>query len=216
MTPCLFILSSPSGGGKTTITKALLAGRDDVGYSISATTRPPRGQEQDGIDYHFLSDNEFDRRVRAGDFLEWASYGGYRYGTLRAEVDRVLADGRHVLLDLEVQGARQVRDRCQNVVALFILPPSAQALIERLGGRKTERPPELARRLTRALEELNDAPGYDYIVVNSDRTQAVAEVAAIIDAEAHRTARWDDLQDTLRTLQQGLTGEVERLARLEE
>lgn len=216
MTPCLFILSSPSGGGKTTITKALLAGRDDVGYSISATTRAPRGEERDGHDYFFLSDQEFDRRVGDGAFLEWATYGGHRYGTLRSEVDRVLGDGQHVLLDLEVRGARQVRERCQNVVALFILPPSAQALIERLGGRKTERRPELSRRLERAIEELQDAPTYDYVIVNSDRTQAVAEVAAIIDAESHRTARWGDLQDMLRTLQNDLTAEVERLARLEE
>ncbi|HKI94383.1 MAG TPA: guanylate kinase [Gemmatimonadales bacterium] len=216
MTPFLLVLSAPSGGGKTTIAKALLAAREDVGYSVSATTRKPRGNEQDGRDYHFLSDKEFDARVARGDFLEWAEYGGARYGTLKDQVERVLASGRHVVLDIDVQGARTVRRECKNVVAVFILPPSAQALIERLGGRNTERLPDLLRRLHRAVDELTEAPAYDYVVVNTDRTQAVAEVAAIIDAEAHRPGRWDDLPTMVRTLQDDLRREIEGLAPPEE
>lgn len=200
MTPFLLVLSAPSGAGKTTIARTLIAARDDVGFSISATTRAPRDGERDGVDYVFLSPAEFQRRVDAGDFLEWAEYGGNRYGTLQSEVDRVLAEGRHVVLDIEVQGARQVRERCQNTVSVFILPPSARALLERLGGRKTEREPEMAKRLRLALEELGEASAYDYVITNTDRAQAVAEVAAILDAESHRPRRNPDLNTTLGAL----------------
>jgi guanylate kinase len=198
--PFLLVLSAPSGAGKTTIAQALISARDDLGFSVSATTRPPRPGEQDGVDYHFLSAAEFERRVRAGEFLEWADYGGSRYGTLATEVDALLAAGRHVLLDIEVQGARQIRERCQNVVSVFILPPSARALVERLGGRNTEQTAELARRLHRAVEELSEAGAYDYLITNADRTQAVAEVAAIIDAETHRPRRQPELKTELQAL----------------
>lgn len=200
MKPFLLILSAPSGGGKTTIAKALLAGRDDVGYSVSATTRQPRPGEQDGKDYYFLSPEEFARRVDADAFLEWAEYGGNRYGTLRTAVDEVLRTGRHVVLDIEVQGARQVRERCQNAVSVFILPPSAAELVERLGGRNTEHPREVARRLRTAVQELRDATTYDYVVINTDRTQAVAEVAAIIEAETRRPTRAESLEAILNRL----------------
>jgi guanylate kinase len=198
--PFLLVLSAPSGGGKTTVAKALLARRHDLAYSVSATTRPPRAGERDGVDYHFISPAEFDRRVTAGAFLEWAEYGGHRYGTLAAEVDRLQASGRHVVLDIEVQGARAVRERCQNVVTVFIIPPSADALVERLGARNTERPADLASRLRRAVDELAEARAYDYVVVNVDRDQAVAQVAAIIDAESRRTGRLTDLDPTLEAL----------------
>ena len=211
MTPFLLVLSAPSGGGKTTVTRALLAARDDVGYSVSATTRAPREGERDGIDYYFVSREEFDRRVSAGEFVEWAEYGGRCYGTLASEVDRIIGDGRHLVLDIEVQGARQVRQRCQNVVSVFIIPPSAASLVERLGGRKTERIDDLERRLRRAVEELKDAMSYDYVVVNHERTQVVAEVAAIIDAETRRPERSDRLEQTLAELGEGLTIELERL-----
>jgi len=200
VTPFLLVLSAPSGSGKTTIAQALLAAREDLGFSVSATTRSPRPGERDGVEYHFLTPQEFQRRVEAGDFLEWAEYGERRYGTLRSEVDRVLAEGRHVLLDVEVDGARQIRARCQNVVSVFIIPPSARSLVERLGGRNTERGPDLARRLRRAVTELEEAMTYDYVVINSDKTQAVAEVAAIINAEAVRTGRQPELETTLRSL----------------
>ena len=212
MKPFLLILSGPSGGGKTTIAKALLAEREDVGFSVSATTRSPRKGEQNGLDYYFLSAEEFDRRRAAGDFLECAEYGGYWYGTLSEEVERVLESGRHVVLDIDVEGARIVREQRNDVVAVFIVPPSPQALVERLGGRRSENTADLERRLRRAVDELLEAPRYDFVVVNADRTQVVAEVAAIVDAERRRTHRDDDLPETLEQLREGLNREVEALA----
>lgn len=208
MKPLLLVLSAPSGGGKTTIARSLLAARTDVRYSVSATTRPPRAGEQDGVDYHFLPAPEFDRLVAAGEFLEWAEYGTRKYGTLKREVDRILAEGHHAILDIEVQGARAVRERCQNVVSVFILPPSAEALVQRLGGRATERRDDLRRRLERAVDELEEAPSYDYVVVNADRAQAVAEVAAILDTEGRRPARMDDLEQRLEQLSAGIRAEL--------
>jgi guanylate kinase len=200
MSRFLVILSSPSGGGKTTIALALLTARRDLGFSISATTRPPRDNEQDGVNYHFLSAEEFDRRREAGAFLEWAEYGGHLYGTLEAEVDRVLAGGQHVVLDIEIQGAAQIRQRRSDVVSIFVLPPSADVLIQRLTKRASDDRESLARRLTQAGIELQQAEHYDYVVVNDDLAQAVAEVAAIIDAETHRTLRHDELQETVARL----------------
>jgi guanylate kinase len=205
MTPFLLILSSPSGAGKTTITKALLAARDDLGFSVSATTRAPRPGEQDGVDYHFLSREEFERRRAVGAFLEWAEYGGHLYGTLASEVNQTQAQGRHVILDIEVQGARQVRERRSDVVSIFILPPSVDELMNRLGGRGTDQPKDLRERLLRAVDELDEAQHYDYLVVNDDRTQAVAEVAAIIDAESRRTNRQRPLLETVQELRRELS-----------
>jgi guanylate kinase len=211
--PFILVLSSPSGAGKTTITKTLLAAREDLGFSVSATTRRPREGEKDGVDYHFLTRQEFERRRQAGEFLESAEYGGQLYGTFLSEVERIEGEGRHVVLDIEVQGARQVRQRRPDVVSIFILPPSAEELFARLGGRGTDRPADLERRLRRAVAELNDAEQYDYLVVNDDRTQAVAEVAAIVDAESRRTSRQPALPETVNTLRQDLTNLVAGLGR---
>ena len=204
MSRFLVVLSSPSGGGKTTIAHALLAARQDLGFSISATTRAARDTEQDGTDYHFLSAQEFDRRREAGAFLEWAEYGGYLYGTLEAEVDRVLAGGQHVVLDIEIQGAAQIRQRRSDAVSIFVLPPSADVLIQRLTKRASDDRESLARRLTQAGIELQQAEHYDYVVVNDDLAQAVADVAAIIDAETHRTLRHDELCETVARLRADL------------
>ena len=205
------VLSAPSGGGKTTIANALVAAREDVEYSVSATTRPPRPKEKDGVDYHFVSRAEFDRRVAAGEFLEWAEYGGERYGTLKADIEKVLAAGRHAVLDIEIQGARTVKQHYPEAVLVFIVPPSADVLMRRLGGPSGTRGSSLVARLKQAVVELREAPLYDYVVYNADRTEAVAEVAAILDAESKRPRRNPDLATELADLGREIGALAERL-----
>lgn len=191
MTPRIVILSAPSGGGKTTITEALRARRQDVGYSVSATTRAPRPGEVNGKSYHFVTPAEFDRMVRAGEFLEWAEYAGNRYGTLKREVDAVLRSGRHVLLDIEVQGARQVWEQRPDPppIRIFILPPSGKGWLERLKGRDTETPESLARRAQWAIGEIQQVLDWDHIIINDDLERAVAEVNQIVDESGMRQHR---------------------------
>ena len=210
------VLSAPSGGGKTTIANALVAAREDVEYSVSATTRPPRPKERDGVDYHFVSREEFDRRVKAGEFLEWAEYGGERYGTLKADIEKVLAAGRHAVLDIEIQGARAVKQHYPEAVLVFVVPPSAEELLRRLGGPGGTRAQSLVARLRQAVEELHEAPAYDYVVYNADRTEAVAEVAAILDAETKRPRRNPDLAEELMGLGRDIGALAERLEKSKE
>jgi guanylate kinase len=209
--PFPLVLSSPSGGGKTTIAKALVAARDDVGYSISATTRPPRKGEEDGKDYFFLTRAEFERAVTAGEFVEWAEYSGHRYGTLKEQVRSVLESGRHVVLDIEIRGAQAMRQAFPESVLVFVVPPSAEELWRRLGGGRGDRAPTLLARLHRAEAELREAGRYDYVVVNADRIEAVAEVAAILDAESRRPDRNPDLQTDLLQLGRDIAALAERL-----
>jgi guanylate kinase len=187
--PFLLVLSSPSGGGKTSIAKNLLQARDDLGYSVSATTRPMREGEKDGVDYHFISREEFLRRREAGEFLESAEYGGQLYGTLRSEIERLFARGRHAVLDIEIEGARQIRRTFPNSLHLFVLPPSAEVLVGRLRGRNTEPPEVVRQRITHAAAELDAVREYDYVIVNDNLVLAVAQVAAILDAESRRVSR---------------------------
>ena len=205
------VLSSPSGGGKTTIARALLAARDDVGYSVSATTRAPRPGEQDGKDYFFLTRDEFQRRIKADDFVEYADYSGERYGTLKSQLGTVLASGRHAVLDIEIQGARAVKALYPEAVLVFIVPPSAEELFTRLGGTDGTRASSLDQRLKRAVDELAVALEYDYIVVNEDRTEAVAEVAAILDAETRRPRRNPELVEQLAELGRDVAAMVVKL-----
>ena len=205
------ILSAPSGGGKTTIAQALRTARDDVGYSVSATTRQPREGEEDGVDYFFLTPEEFQRRIDANEFMEWARYGGSQYGTLVSEVERILKSGKHVVLDIEVQGARAIRERLANVVSIFILPPSAGVLRERLTDRSTEHGDTLGSRLQRAVDEVAEAPDFDYIVTNDDRAQAVAEVDGIIDAESQRPMRLPGMTETLNELRDALAEQAQSM-----
>lgn len=200
MNPFLLVLSSPSGGGKSTIARHLLGAREDLDYSVSATTRAARPGEENGAHYHFLTPGEFARRVDAGEFVEWAEYGGARYGTLKAEVERVLAAGQHVVLDIEVAGARQVRKVYPEAVLVFLLPPSGAVLATRLRARRTDDAAAQARRLEIARRELGAASEYDYVVLNDDLVTAVAQVAAILDAEGRRASRMPDLESTVDRL----------------
>lgn len=201
------MISSPSGGGKSTIARHLLEAREDVTYSVSATTRPIRPGESDGTSYHFLERAEFERRLAAGEFVESAEYGGHLYGTLRAEVNQGLAAGKHVVLDIEVAGARQVRAQFPNSVHVFVLPPSAPMLVQRLRGRQTEDGAAVARRLAIASEELLAAREYQYVVVNDDVVDAVAHVAAILDCESRRVSRLVNLDLVIENLRRDLAGQ---------
>ena len=212
MKPFLLVLSSPSGGGKTTIARSLLQARDDLGYSVSATTRPRREDERDGVDYHFIDRDEFLRRVEAGEFLEWATYAGNLYGTLRSEIDGIFARGRTAVLDVEVEGARQIRASFPNSLHVFVLPPSAEVLVSRLAGRKTEAPAVVRERITRAADELAAVAEYDYAIFNEDLVLAVAQVAAILDAEARRVTRQEGLASFIERLRRDVIATAARIA----
>jgi guanylate kinase len=208
MTAFPIILSAPSGGGKTTITKELLARRTDLGYSVSATTRAPRHAEADRHDYHFLSHADFIARQQAGEFAEWAEVHGKLYGTLRSEVDRVLDSGRHVIMDIDVQGAAKFAAAFPASVLIFLVPPSAEVLIRRLMARRTEKLPDLLVRLETAKRELEAIQQYEYVVINGDREQAVRETSAIIDAESLRRTRTPAMGERVRGLVDGLDREI--------
>jgi guanylate kinase len=209
--PFLLVLSAPSGGGKSSIARTLLQGRDDLGYSVSATTRPIREGEREGVDYYFLTGDEFLRRRESGEFLESATYGGHLYGTLRSEIDRIFAAGRHAVLDIEINGARQIRASFPNSLHLFVLPPSAEVLIGRLKGRNTEPAEAVRQRIAHAVEELDAVAEYDYVVVNQDLVIAVAQVAAILDAEARRVSRQTDLPQVIARLRRDVAAAVAKI-----
>ncbi|MEP6589638.1 MAG: guanylate kinase [Gemmatimonadota bacterium] len=211
MTPLVVVLSSPSGGGKSTIARRVLSERSDVGYSVSATTRAARPGEVTAREYHFLGAGEFEQRVQAGEFLEHAMYNNHRYGTLASEVRHVVQSGQHVLLDIEVAGARLVRERFPDAVLIFVVPPSGAELTARLRARGTEGPDAMAGRLEQALEELAAAVEYDFVVVNDDLDAAVRAVHAILDAEARRTSRQRDLTVLLDRLRTEVAAEIDRV-----
>ena len=199
MTPRIVVLSAPSGGGKTTIAKALAARFPErFGFSVSATTRKPRPGEQNGVDYHFWDRDTFEKAVRAGKFLEHAEYAGELYGTLKDEVDKVLSSGRHVLLDIEVEGARQVRRQSAktpgSTLLIFILPSEPKVLIERLLGRKTENADQLGERIRRAKYELAQATKFDRWIRNDVLEVAVNEVAKASDEDGSFRRDKNDLK----------------------
>lgn len=180
------MITGPSGVGKGTLIRTLLSRLPELELSVSATTRRPRPGERDGVDYHFLTDAQFDERVRAGDFVEHAAYSGRHYGTLRSELERRTAEGVPVVLEIEVQGARQVRETLPDAVQVFIVPPSPEALRERLVGRGTDSPEDVERRLLVAEEELTACDEFQYQVVNDRLEDAVSELETIVARELAR------------------------------
>jgi guanylate kinase len=179
----VFVITGPSGVGKGTLIRGLLERTGELELSVSATTRAPRPGERDGVDYHFLSDAQFDERLAHGDFLEHASYSGNRYGTLRSELRKRLDAGVPVVLEIEVQGARQVRSAIPDAVAVFIAPPSREALRARLVGRGTDPPEQVDERLRTAVRELAAQPEFAHVVVNDRLEQATDELATIVGRE---------------------------------
>ena len=210
MNPFPVILSSPSGGGKTTIARRLMTQRSDVGYSVSCTTRLPRSGEVDGRDYYFLSTGEMLAARERGEFAESAEVHGKLYGTLRREVERVLGSGKHVLMDIDVQGAAQFVKAFPRSVLVFVLPPSVNVLMTRLMARKSETPEALRVRLASALKELQAIGSYDYVVVNDSLDHAVAAVSSIIDAETFRRDRVNGIEEQVQELVDELTREIDK------
>ena len=190
----LFVISAPSGSGKTSLSEALCADLEDVTRSVSCTTRAPREQEQDGLDYHFVSPRQFADHVAAGDFLEWASVHRHRYGTLRQPTEEITTGGKDVLLVIDVQGAEQLRASGVDAVHIFVLPPSWQALEKRLTGREpgTEAGSGPAgERLAAARQETAQYAVYDYVIMNDCFSEALTAFKAIVLAERHRTRHAD-------------------------
>ncbi len=176
----VFVITGPSGVGKGTLIRGLLEEVPELEMSVSATTRKPRPGERDGADYHFLTPEKFSEHVAAGDFLEHASYSGHQYGTLRSEVEHRTREGRPVVLEIEVQGARQIRAAMPEVVPVFIAPPSREALRARLIGRGTDSVEEVETRLQTAERELDAQPEFSHVIVNDRLEQATAQLAGVV------------------------------------
>jgi guanylate kinase len=185
----LFVISSTSGGGKGTLIRRLLDAVPGISYSVSWTTRKPRPGEQNGVNYHFVTEEEFERMRERGGFLEWAVVHGHFYGTARSVVERELGEGRDIILEIDVQGAASVRAALGSVVSIFILPPSFEILRARLIARMTERPEELELRLRNARGEVEQYRHFDYIVLNDEVERAAAQLVSIVYAERARRDR---------------------------
>lgn len=185
----LFVVSSPSGGGKGTLISRVLKSVPGLSYSVSYTTRAPRNGEVDGVDYFFVSRERFDELIAANEFLEWATVHGNRYGTAQKQVSREIAEGRDIILEVDVQGAASVRGLVGDSVSVFILPPSFQLLRQRLVARGTDSPEELELRLRNAPLELGQYITFDYVIINDDLERASAQLAAVVYAERARRER---------------------------
>ena len=197
----MFILSSPSGAGKTTISRMLLQRDLEIKLSVSATTRPMREGEVDGKDYHFVSQEQFDQMVENGEFLEWATVFGNSYGTPKAQVKAGLREGQDYLFDIDWQGTQQLYQKMEvDVVRVFILPPSLEELQRRLNGRGTDSAEVIAARMERARAEISHWDGYDYVVVNDDVESCYAQVCEILHAERMSRARQTGLIGFVREL----------------
>ncbi len=197
----MFILSSPSGAGKTTLSRMLLAKDAEIKLSVSATTRPPRPNEVDGVHYHFVTEAEFDRMVEEDDFYEWAHVFGHRYGTPKGKIRAALKEGQDFLFDIDWQGTQQLYQKDQqDVVRVFILPPSIEELHRRLKGRATDSTDVINARMERARAEISHWDGYDYVIINDDVNVCFDKVHAILEAERMKRARQTGLIPFVRGL----------------
>jgi len=197
----MFILSSPSGAGKTTLSRMLLAKDAEIKLSVSATTRPPRPNEVDGVHYHFVTEAEFDRMVEEDDFYEWAHVFGHRYGTPKGKIRAALKEGQDFLFDIDWQGTQQLYQKDQqDVVRVFILPPSIDELHRRLKGRATDSTDVINARMERARAEISHWDGYDYVIINDDVNVCFDKVHAILEAERMKRARQTGLIPFVRGL----------------
>jgi guanylate kinase len=182
----ILVISAPSGAGKSTLVRRLLASLPGLTFSVSYTTRPPRQHEKNGRDYYFVTRRRFEKMIAAGDFVEWAEVYGHLYGTSQAQIESVLGAGRDVLLDIDVQGHQQVRERLPEAASVFVLPPSFEELKRRLADRHSDSPQAVERRLAAARQEIARWPDYDYLVVNDRLSLATRALAAIVRAVRFR------------------------------
>lgn len=196
------VIAAPSGTGKTSLAHQLVTEEQDAVFSVSATTRPARPGERDGIDYLFITDAAFDRMIEEDELVEWAIVHGRRYGTPWASVRRGLDDGNIVVLDIDIQGARQVKEVFGEAVLVYILPPSGAELNRRLSGRGSERDAERIRRLRNAVAELDAVTDFDYVVVNDDFDSALDLLRAIYQGERARVGRVSDLKERVRVIRE--------------
>ena len=197
----LIVLSSPSGAGKTTISRMLLDADDEIAMSVSVTTRPMRPGEHEGKDYRFVEDDDFDRMIRDGEFVEWANVFGFRYGTPKAPVKDALREGRDILFDIDWQGARQLEpDFGEHLVTIFLLPPSMAELERRLRARGTDSPEVIGERMRRAAEEISHWAEYEYVLVNDEMDECLAKVRSIVAAERFKRVRQTSLVPFVRGL----------------
>jgi guanylate kinase len=198
----VFIISAPSGSGKSTLVKRLLAGVPGLTFSISYTTRAPRGHEVEGESYHFIARDEFEKRVALGEFLEYAEVFGNYYGTHRGVLDRAQEQGCDVVLDIDVQGARQLKDTIPEAVTIFILAPSRQILDQRLRARGEDKSEVIERRLREAADEIRNYSAYDYVLINKELPQSDETLAAIVRAERARRCRMEEqIRPILKTFE---------------
>lgn len=192
----LIVLSGPSGAGKSTVVKKLMQQRGNIHFSVSYTTRAPRNEDVDGVTYNFVDRTEFERMIQVNEFLEYAEYSGNYYGTSLKVIEEKQAAGIDVLLDIEVQGAANVRAKCPDAILVFTIPPTYAELERRLRGRKTDDEEMIRKRLNRALEEIREIPKYDYLVVNDQVDNAVAELDAIMSAAECRVSARQEMIDS--------------------
>ncbi len=183
----LFVVSAPSGAGKTSLCRAMTDALENLTHSISYATRKPRPGEIDGRDYYFVSPERFQAMIDAGDFAEWAEVHSNLYGTSRRVLDDMISKGVDVILDIDTQGAKQIKSKFDSAVFIFIMPPSLEILEERLRNRKSDNDEEINKRMRRAREEIKDFNMYDYIIVNRDFDRALTEIRSIVTAERCRT-----------------------------
>lgn len=188
----LFVVSAPSGAGKTSLCRAITDSLEDLTHSVSYATRKPRPGETDGRDYHFVSQERFRDMIQAGDFAEWAEVHSNLYGTSRRVLDDMISKGLDVILDIDTQGAKQIKAKCNAAVFIFIMPPSLDILEERLRNRKSDREDEIRKRMRRAREEIRDYAMYDYLIINRDFDRALTELRSVILAERCRTRLMDN------------------------
>ena len=198
----VFVISAPSGSGKSTLVHELMKRVARLRFSVSYTTRQPRGQEQDGKDYFFITREEFEARVAKDEFLEWAEVFGNYYGTHRSELDRAAEDAFDLVLDIDVQGARQLKQKIPAAVSIFILPPSRGELEQRLRARSQDSEPVIKRRLNEAAEEIRNYSNYDYVLVNREVGASVERLAAIVEAARSRRERMErEIRPILETFE---------------